>query len=191
MMRRAVLLLAALLLGATMVSSAASAQTVENDVGYRALCGPLTLSSTTLKPGDSVTVSGTAATGGAIINIVLDNSTLLGTATSDLTSRFFSTSVTIPTKPAPSEGPHRIQAVQVTDPDVGCPSQFANVNIVGLTIELDGPTQATEPAAEEPLARTGSNSTLPLARLGFGLLAAGGLAMVVSRRRRASVSANA
>ncbi len=40
-----------------------------------------------------------------------------------------------------------------------------------------------------PLARTGSNSTMPLARLGIGLLAAGGLALLVAKRRRSAASA--
>jgi hypothetical protein len=151
-----------------------------NDDDYTALCTPLVVSSSSLAPGESVTVSGTAATGGATIAIVLNGATLLGTTTSGASNHFFSATVTIPAD-APA-GSNSIQAFQIgdsSDPIVGCPAQVAGLEIV-------------RPAAPtEPLARTGSNSTLPLARLGFGLLAAGGLAMLVSRRRRASVSASA
>ncbi|MEY2449271.1 MAG: hypothetical protein QOH79_2747 [Acidimicrobiaceae bacterium] len=181
MMRRAVLLLAALLAGAALVAPAASAQTSDpppdND-NYTAVCSALTLSDTTPAPGDVVTVSGHAAAGNASIAIVLNGETLLGTTTSDASGNF-STTVTIPAD-AP-EGGNTIQAFQLgdrTDPIVGCPAQVAALEIV-------------RPAAAEPLARTGSNSTMPLARLGFGLLAAGGLAIVVSRRRKASVTATA
>jgi hypothetical protein len=192
MMRRAVFLLAALLAGAVLAAPMASAQSEEpaftNDDDYAALCIPLTLSSSSLAPGDHVTVSGTAATGGASIAIVLNNETLLAAAagssnptTSDASNHFFSSEVIIPAD-APSGG-NTIQAFQLgdnTDPIVGCPASVAGLTIV-------------RPAAveDEPLARTGANSTMPLARLGFGLLAAGGLAMLVSRRHKSSVAARA
>jgi len=64
----------------------------------------------------------------------------------------------------------------------------ANISVLGITIV---PTATPPAAGAEPLARTGSNSTMPLARFGFGLLAAGGAALLVSRRRRASVAAAA
>lgn len=181
MMRRAVLLLVATAATAILVAAPAGAQTFENDDDYAALCTPLVLSSSSVTAGDSVTVSGTAATGGATIAIVLDNATVLGETTSDATNHFFSTSVTIPSDLA--AGNHTLQAFQLgdsTDPIVGCPAQLASIEVLGLTI------QAPE---EEALARTGSNSSLPLARVGFGLVAAGGLALVVSRRRKAAVAA--
>jgi hypothetical protein len=178
MMRRAVLLLAALLAGAILAApSAGAAQAPDND-DYTAVCSSLTLSNASPAPGDTVTVSGHAASGNATIAIVLNNTTLLGTTQSDAAGNF-STQVVIPSD-AP-EGGNTIQAFQEgdnTDAIVGCPAQVAALDIV-------------RPVAAEPLARTGSNSTLPLARLGFGLLAAGGLAMLVSRRRKASVTATA
>ena len=54
MMRRAVLLLAAMLVGAAITATTASAQTFNNDDDYAALCIPLTLSSSTVKPGDTI-----------------------------------------------------------------------------------------------------------------------------------------
>ena len=188
MMRRAVFLLAAMLVGAAITATTASAQTFENDDDYAALCIPLTLSSSTVKPGDTINVSGTAATGGADIAIVLDNSLVLATTTSNSTSHFFSTPVPIP-NPL-SAGDHTLQAFQLgddTDPVVGCPDSIATIHVSGVGIP---PVNPATPGAE-PLARTGSNSTMPLARLGFGLLAAGGAALLVSRRRRATASAAA
>ncbi|MEY2451725.1 MAG: hypothetical protein QOD92_1299 [Acidimicrobiaceae bacterium] len=188
MMRRAVFLLAALLAGAVMAAPMASAQSEEpvfaNDDDYAALCIPLTVSNSSPAPGDHVTVSGTAATGGADIFIVLNGDTIVGTTTSDPTNHFFSADVVIPAD-APSGG-NTLQAFQAgdnTDPIVGCPAQVAALDIVRPA--------AAAAAEEEPLARTGANSTMPLARLGFGLLAAGGLAMLVSRRHKSNATARA
>ena len=97
-----------------------------------------------------------------------------GTTTSDAL-RHFSVDVKIPDDAV--VGPGSLQAHQIgdnTDPTVGCPAQVAALEIVAPAVPV------------EPLARTGSNSTLPLARLGFGLLAAGGMAVLVGRRRRNS-----
>jgi len=180
MMRRAVFLLAALLVGSAIAATTASAQSSSsafaNDDDYAALCTPLTVSNASPAPGDTVHVSGTAATGGATIAIVLLPDTFLASTTSDPTNHFFETDVVIP---ADAAGSIQLQAFQLgdsTDPLVGCPAQVAGLEIVA-------------PPVAEPLARTGSNSTLPLARLGFGLLAAGGLAMLVARKRKASVTA--
>jgi hypothetical protein len=110
---------------------------------------------------------------------VLDGKGLLGTTNAAPFTHAFSTSVVLP-NPL-SAGPHTIQAVQ-GGVVAGCADpQVATINVLALTIQA--PTQ--------PLARTGSNSTLPLIRFGFGLLAAGGVALLVSRRRRASDIANA
>jgi hypothetical protein len=175
MMRRAVLLLAALLVGAAFVAAPAGAQAGHGaDDNYAALCSPLTVTGTP-SPGTTVTVSGTAATAGASIAIVILPDTVVGTTTSG-PDRTFTKDVLIPANLDPSITTIQLQAFQIgdnTDPITGCPAQVAALDIV-------------RPAT--PLARTGSNSTLPLARLGFGLLAAGGVAMIVSRRRKASVA---
>ncbi len=178
-MRRAVLLLAAMFATLIVAALPASAQetssSTTNDDDYTALCTPLAVSNPSPTAGDTVTVSGTAATAGATIVIVLNDETVLGQTTSG-GDRTFSTQVKIPDD---AVGTASLQAFQLgdnTDPIVGCPSQVAGLEILA-------------PAAE-PLARTGSNSTLPLTRLGFGLVAAGGLVMLVSRRRKAAVETN-
>jgi hypothetical protein len=83
--------------------------------------------------------------------------------------------------PADASGSITLQAFQLgdnTDPVVGCPSQVADLSILA-------------PIAAEPLARTGTNSTLPLTRLGFGLVAAGGLVILVTRRRKSTTQVSA
>jgi hypothetical protein len=184
MMRRAVFLLAAVCAAAVLAAPTAGAKTPpppDNDA-YNATCSGLTVSNTSPAPGEVVTVSGHAAGANATIAIVLNNSTLLGTTTSDANGNF-STSVQIPAD-APAGG-NTIQAFEVgdnTDPLTGCPAQVAALEITAG----GGPVVSGEPQAV-----TGSNSTMPLVRLAFGLLAAGGLAMLVSRRRKATISANA
>ena len=187
-MRRAVLLLAALVVGGVMTAGAAGAQengdTFGNDDDYTALCIPLVLSSTSVSPGDSITASGTAATGGAPIFIVLDNSVVLAQTTSDVNNHFFQASVTIPA--GTSAGSHTIQAFQVgddTDILVGCPASLATINVLGVTI-VEQP-----PAVGPTLARTGADSTVPMTRIGVGLVAAGGLFVLAARRRRTALAA--
>ncbi len=176
------LLLGAMCAGLIIAAAPARAQTFENDDDYTALCVPLTVDNASPAPGDTVNVSGTAATGGAEIVFFFNGvqtTTDPATVTSDPADHSFSAKVTIPAD-APA-GPGSIQAFQVgdnTDPFVGCPASVAGLEIVAP------PTTATE-----PLVRTGAGSTLPLTRLGFGLVAAGGLVLLVSRRRKAIVEA--
>jgi hypothetical protein len=176
MMRRAVFLLAALLVGAAMAATTANAKAAPDNDDYGSICSALTVSDPSPTPGETVTVSGDAASPNASIAIVLGDK-VLGTTTTD-SARHFSTTVTIPADA--NLGTTSLQAFQLgdsTDPVVGCPAQVLALEIVAPAV------------AAEPLARTGSNSTLPLARLGFGLLAAGGMAVLVGRRRRNSISA--
>jgi hypothetical protein len=102
---------------------------------YSARCVPLTLSSGTVAPGGTVTVSGTAATGGSSLD-VLFNGTVLKSITSG-SSPFttgapigpFSTQITIP--PNTPTGSGTIQVVQklsYTQPE-GCPSQSATIDV--------------------------------------------------------------
>jgi hypothetical protein len=172
MMRRAVLLLAALLAVAAIAATPASAQAGQGpDDDYTSGCSPLTLSKTSVNPGETITVSGTAAIGGENVFIGLDDKVLLATTTAAPFTHAFSASVTIPA--GTSAGNHTISAFQ--DGAGACTNQVATLRVAG---------QAVTPT--EPLARTGSNSTMPLIRLGFGLLAAGGMAIFVSASATAS-----
>jgi hypothetical protein len=174
MMRRAVLLLAALFAVAAITATPASAQGADDD--YTSGCSPLTLSKSSVKAGESLIVSGTAAVGSKSVFIGLDDKTLLATTTAAPFTHAFSATVTIPV--GKSAGNHTISAVQ--DDAAACTNQVAT-----LAVSAD----AVTPAAP-PLARTGSD-TVPLIRFAVGLLAAGGMAIFVSRRRKASVAASA
>jgi hypothetical protein len=178
MMRRAVLLLAALFALAAFVATPASAQ---DDDDYGAECSALAVSPTNPTAGSTVTVSGIAASANADIAIVLLPDTFLNSTTTGA-DRSFSVQVTIPST---ATGTIKLQAVQFgDDADAGCTNQVASLNIAK-------PPVTPTPPGNEPLARTGSNNTMPLVRLGFGLLAAGGMAIFVSRRRKTSVTATA
>jgi len=180
MMRRAVLLLAALFALAALAATPASAQSAPGrgaDDDYTSACSPLGLSKTSVNPGEAILVSGTAANAGTV-SLVLDGTTLLATTTAAPFTHAFSTSVTLPSPL--SAGPHTIQAFQVGEV-AGCADpQVSTINVLALTI------------AAPPLARTGApDSTMALVRFGVGLLAAGGMAILVSRRRRTAATANA
>jgi len=182
MMRRAVLLLAALLAVAAVAATPASAQAGSGaDDDYTSECSPLTLSKTAVDPGETITVSGTAAVGSATVFIGLDDKTLLAETTAEAFTHAFSVQVTIPAGTTP--GTHTISAFQ--DDEEACLSQVATVTVSSTAVP------PTSPPATAPLARTGSNNTMPLIRLGFGLLAAGGVAIFVSRRRKSSATASA
>jgi hypothetical protein len=179
MMRRAVLLLAALLAVAAFAATPASAQSDDN---YAAECSALAVRPANPTAGSTVTVSGTAASANADLAIVLLPDTFLNSTTTGA-DRSFSVEVTIPSG---ATGTITLQAVQFgEDAEAGCTNQVASLDIVKPV------TPAAKPPAAEPLARTGSNNTLPLVRLGFGLLAAGGMAIFVSRRRKTTVAASA
>ena len=168
MMRRATFFFGAVLAGLLIFGAPAHAQETAPaaDDDYTA-CSNFTVDPSSANPGDSVTVTGTAATGGATIDIFV-NDALAAQTTSDAGTNAFSADVDIP---ADASDPVVITAKQegdATDPFVGC-TQVASLEIL---------------APVEPLARTGANSTLPLVRLGFALVAAGGLVILVSRRRK-------
>jgi hypothetical protein len=170
MTRRATFFCGAVLAGLLLLAAPARAQTDSStaDDDYAALCEGLTVDPPSVAPDSDVTVSGRAASPNATIQILV-NEELNTTTTSDA-NRFFSVVIHIP---ADASGTIAIRSQQVgdnTDPVVGCDPQVGSLEIIA-------PTAA-------PLARTGSNSTLPLVRLGFALLAAGGLVILVSRRRK-------
>ena len=111
MMRRAVLLLAALLAVAAVAATPASVQAGSGaDDDYTSGCSPLTLSKTSVNPGETITVSGTAAIGRETVFIGLDDKTLLATTTAAPFTHAFSTPVTIPVGTA--AGRHTISSFQ-------------------------------------------------------------------------------
>src|SRR4051812_37553513 len=123
--------------------------------------GSVAASDTTPNPGDTITVSGTGCPADTAVDFFFDGSPA-GSTTSD-GSGAFSGQVTVPSDA--SSGTHTIT--------VQCGSV-----VMALEITVSPAT------AGPPVARTGSNSTIPLTQLGLALLAVGGLFVLLARRRR-------
>lgn len=125
----------------------------------------LEVSSSSVAPGGSLTVSGDGFRPGSSVAIDLFSDPVrLATVTADATGGI-NTAVTIPT--TTSAGQHTIEASGVT------PAGEALVLSATITVGGD-------------LVRTGSSSTAPLTAAGAGLVLLGAAALVVTRRRRAS-----
>ncbi|MGH9013414.1 MAG: LPXTG cell wall anchor domain-containing protein [Acidimicrobiia bacterium] len=130
--------------------------------------GSLTVSDSTVTPGQTITASGTGCAPGASVTFTLDpGGTTLATTTAD-SSGGFSAQVTIPVGTAP--GTYTLAAA--------CPPVVLNT-----TITVQAPAQAAEAGA---LPTTGSDSTTPAVWIALALLAFG-TTMVVGARRRATV----
>ena len=96
----------------------------------------------------------------------------LGTTTADANG-VATLDVKIPLEAAP--GSHRIEAVGV--------DRFGNALVLVFEIQLV-PAQA--PPAE-PLPRTGSSSSVPMAQIAVATIVAGGFLLIMANRRRAAV----
>lgn len=142
----------------------------------------LVLSSSTARPGDTITASGTGCTPNATVSLFFGGVDLT-TTTADSTGAF-STQITIPSNATP--GVHEISD-----------SCGASSNITILSASGTGGGGTGGGGSQEggvtntgaPLARTGTNSTIPMTQIGFGLLAAGGVMLVLARKKRSTVSA--
>jgi len=135
--------------------------------------GSQVLSDTTVRPGDTITVSGTGCPANASVTTTFDRSTVLGstTAGSDGT---FSLSVTIPSDAVP--GRHTITST------CGDLVLSSTITVLGASTGTGGSTGTGTGGGALP--RTGTNSTVPLTQIGVGLLAIGGVLMIVARKRR-------
>lgn len=130
----------------------------------------LAVSTTLVRPGDPVAVSGGGFAPNSTVTLRFD-STQVGTAQTNSTG-VLSTTVTVPTNAAP--GTHSITAVG-TDPS-GRPRQLnATVSVLGVQVTRD---------RDVDLPRTGSSSTLPAGIAGIVLVGVGSAATVAARRRR-------
>jgi len=120
-----------------------------------------TVSDVTVAPGQTITVTGSGADPGDTVTAAI-NSTI-GSGDADANGNF-SFPATVPADLSP--GTYTLT--------VRCGDGATDIIIeVGLI-----------PVSTGPVPRTGSNSPLPFAKLGIALIAAGGLALAVSRRRR-------
>jgi LPXTG-motif cell wall-anchored protein len=121
------------------------------------------LSDTTPDPGQTVTVSGTGAAAGDTVTARLNGSTI-GSGTAD-SGGSFSFPATIPAGTA--------AGTATVNVDCG-----PNGGVAGVTITVSAARGGGG------VATTGSNSTLPLTKLGLSLVVVGGLFVAFSRRRR-------
>lgn len=121
------------------------------------------VSDSTVTSGDTVTVTATGCEPGSTVTFYLDGNTL-GSATTD-DSGTASADVVITGSP----GPHQI-------------SNSCNAAVISVTIAGAGATAGALP-------RTGSDSSLPLAKIAIVLIAAGGLLIVAARDRSKKVTA--
>lgn len=178
MIKRSIALAAAALV--LSMSPAAHAQQ------YPPTAAALTVSDTTVNPGQAVTVSGSGYANRARVTIIFESTPVeLGTATTDDAGRF-STQVRIPSDATP--GAHTIRATGL-GPDGRPVIRSAGVTVLGATTS-GGPVSRSGPAARSGgLARTGSDNSISLTQAGAVLILAGAGLVAVVRRRRASAHA--
>jgi LPXTG-motif cell wall-anchored protein len=134
---------------------------------YPPAANSITIDDSSTAPGQKVTlVAKTFAPGATVTFTLFSAPVVLGTATADA-SGVATLVATIPAGAA--VGTHTVEASG--NNAAGAPL------VVSLTLTVAA-------AAAAPLPTTGSNSTLPLAQLGLGVLAVGGLLVLVAKRRR-------
>ncbi len=139
----------------------------------------VTVDDVTPQPCQSVTVTASTYTAGSAVDFTLASTpTSLGSATAD-DSGVATLTAAIPEGTEP--GDHTITASGPSDG--GSLSQAITVNVVGSC--AGEATTPTTVAASGPLPKTGSNSTMPLARAAALLMAVGGVLLLATRRRRA------
>jgi len=157
MLKKVVLLAAALVL---VTAGTAAAQ------DYPPAGDTVTVSDTTVEPGQSITLSARTFQAGSTVTFTLFSApVVLGTATAN-SSGVATITATIPANTAP--GTHTIEATGV--------DEAGNPLTVTTTITVLGG------AADLPT--TGSASTTPMTQVALAVLAGGGLLVLLANRRR-------
>jgi LPXTG-motif cell wall-anchored protein len=166
-MAKRLLLVAGLTVGLLLTASPAGAQQYPPGAFF------LSLSDTTVVPGQTITVTGAVTPGATSVTFTFFSVAQdLGSATPDADGNV-STSLTIPTDA--TLGDHTITATDSTGLEVS-----ADVTVVSADGAGAGAPGAAGAAGALP--RTGSDS-LPLLPVGAGLVAVGGVILLVTRRR--------
>jgi LPXTG-motif cell wall-anchored protein len=134
----------------------------------------ITVSDTTVVPGQTITVSGRVTAGATTVSFTFFSvAQSLGGAT-PAADGTFSSSVTIP-----------------TNAEVGSHTLVANDNAglevsASLTVVSAGTAGAGAATGAGDLPRTGDDTSIPLARIAALLVAAGGIALFFARRRKST-----
>jgi hypothetical protein len=141
---------------------------------YPPATNSLTISDTTPTPGQTVEITAQTYQSGASVTITMNSEpVVLGSATSDPTG-VARLSGTIPANAA--LGTHTLVAT-----GTGSDGQPLTLQLSFTVVAADGSGGGAGGGA---LPRTGDDSSLPLARIGLGLAAAGGVITAVAAKRR-------
>ncbi len=186
-MVKRLLLVAGLTVGLVLATSSAGAQQYPPGGFF------LTLSDTTVVPGQTITATGALTPGATSVSFAFfSDEEDVGSNTPDAAGNF-THSLTIPSNA--TVGSHTITATDSTGAEVS-----ANVNVVGAGAGAAGAgtgaagvgtgvgtgAAGVGAGATGGLAATGNDSSLPLLRVGAVLLALGGLLVFLTRRRQES-----
>jgi LPXTG-motif cell wall-anchored protein len=151
---------ALVVLATATLASTASAQ------DYPPGANSITLSSTSAAPGADVTVTAKTFAAGATVTFTFNSTPIaLGTSVADANGV---ATKTFKVPAGVAAGTHHVEAS-----GLGTNGQILTQS---AAITVTGGTSATVP-------KTGANSTLPMAEMGVGALALGGLLVLVARRR--------
>lgn len=146
---------------------------------YPPAVNSLTISDTTPTPGQTITIEGRTFASGSSVTVTMESDPVtLGSATAD-DAGVFTLQATIPVDT--SLGQHTITAAGQA-PDGSPLVLSATITVV----QADGAGGAadTDADASGALPRTGDDTSLPLAKLGLGLLVVGGLVTAIAAKRR-------
>lgn len=133
----------------------------------------LVLSVNTVPQGGTLTLTAQIFPAGCVVTFTLDTGEVLGTATADA-SGVATLTATIPA--STSKGRHTVTAT-------GC----SLVLSASFTV-IDEHAIVRPTSAGGALARTGDDSSVPLTQIGLAGVAAGGLLVLVARKRRDRVA---
>jgi LPXTG-motif cell wall-anchored protein len=146
---------------------------------YPPAVNSLTINDTTPCPGQLVTVQGrTFAPGGTATVVLTSGPVTLGSATADAASAI-ALQATIPADTPP--GAHTITATG--------PAPNGQTLTLSLAIRVAPAGDCGASRASGGLPRTGDDTSIPLAKIGLGLLALGGVIYSLAAKRRKALSA--
>ena len=145
---------------------------------YPPAVNSLTVSDTTPSPGQTITIQGQTFAEGATATVVLNSDPVtLGSATANAAGQIV-LQATIPTDTP--LGSHTLVA--------SGPAPNGQTLSLSLAIEVVPAQGGGTGTSGGNLPRTGESTSLPLAKVGLGLLAAGGVIYSIAAKRRKALS---
>jgi LPXTG-motif cell wall-anchored protein len=143
---------------------------------YPPAVNSLTVSDTTPTPGQTISIEGRTFAAGATATVAL-------------------TTVTLGSPTADAAGVIRLDAIVPADTTLGShtltatgPAPDGTTLSLSLALNVVAADGSGSGAGSGPLPNTGSDSSLPLAQVGLGLAAFGGVVVALAGRRRRSLS---